>query len=152
MTVSEPTGASDALQDAEPPESGWVVHKVVEPSLKVTVPVGVPVDPLVASVTLAEYVTDVPKVGDAEDTDTAVALDAGVTVRLAVPEDVVKPVSPEYVPVTVCVPTGTIEEVHDPIPLARVAVVHPVVESTLKVTVPVGVAVDPLVASVTLAE
>ena len=42
VTVSAPVGASVALHEPVPDDRVDVVHKVVEPTLNVTVPVGVP--------------------------------------------------------------------------------------------------------------
>jgi len=62
-----------------------------------------------------------------------------VTVRVVVPDDGANLLSPEYVPVTVSVPTGAFEAVHDPEPLTRPPVVHSVIDPAVKVTAPVGV-------------
>lgn len=79
-----------------------------------------------------------------------------LTVSAALPVLVRKFESPEYVPVIVSLPTGALLAAHEPVlafavVLALSVAVHNWVVPTVKVTVPVGVPVDPLVASVTVA-
>ena len=62
-----PTGAVVALHEPVPPVSG-AVQSVVEPDVKVTVPVGVPDAPPLGA-TVAMYRTDVPDVVDVGLTD-----------------------------------------------------------------------------------
>jgi hypothetical protein len=52
VTVSFPVGAFLAVHEPDPPERA-AVQSVAEPAVKVTLPVGVPVEPLVASATVA---------------------------------------------------------------------------------------------------
>jgi hypothetical protein len=52
LIVSDPFGALLALHDPDPPER-TAMQSSVPPSTKVTVPLGVPVEPVVASVTVA---------------------------------------------------------------------------------------------------
>lgn len=52
--------------------------------------------------------------------------------------------------VTVSLPTGALAEVHEPVPSLSVAL-HNDVVPTVNATVPVGVPVDPVVVSVTVA-
>jgi hypothetical protein len=52
LTVSVPTGALVARQEPEPPLRD-AVHNAVVPTAKVTVPVGVPDDPVLVLVTVA---------------------------------------------------------------------------------------------------
>jgi hypothetical protein len=60
MIVSLPAGALVAVQLPDPDTSAGVVQSWVEPVAKLTVPVGVP-DP---DVTVAEYVTEEPRLVD----------------------------------------------------------------------------------------
>jgi hypothetical protein len=57
VTVLDPAGAAAEAQEPIPDTSVGVVHKGVDPMLKVTVPVGVPLD----DVTSARNVTELPK-------------------------------------------------------------------------------------------
>ena len=50
--VSEPAGVVVEVQVPVPPDK-VAVHSVVDPEVKVTVPVGVPVDPVAVSETVA---------------------------------------------------------------------------------------------------
>jgi len=83
--VCEPTASADVENAAMPPGSRVAVPRVVLPSRKVTVPVGVPVVP----VTVAVKVTESPKVDGFFDDDTAVfdvnALSARRTTSLPSP-------------------------------------------------------------------
>lgn len=63
---------------------------------------------------------------------------AGFTTRLVVPVDPEKSVSPEYAPEIVCVPTGAVVALHEPLPLDNVAV-QSGVDPAVNVTDPVGV-------------
>jgi hypothetical protein len=72
-----------------------------------------------------------------------------VRVKLVVPADGAKLVSPEYAPVTASVPAGAVLAVHEPDPALKEAVQSEVLP-TVNVTVPVGVPVDSLLASLTL--
>jgi hypothetical protein len=86
VTASAPVGVSPALQEpvALFPEAGvsaGVVHSVVAPTLKLTVPVGVP--PEEKGATLAVKVTVVPNVMEVGFTD-AVVTDPDATVRASV--------------------------------------------------------------------
>lgn len=71
--MSEPTGAADDVHEPVPPLR-LAVHSVVEPVVKVTLPVGVAPEPEPEPVTVAEYVTAWPSVVLAGDTLTAVVL------------------------------------------------------------------------------
>ena len=86
MTVSEPSGAFAAVQDPEPVES-VTVHSGVDPTAKATVPLGVPVEPVVASATSTEKVVLSPKTVDAGLTVKVVELAARATLSEAIPED-----------------------------------------------------------------
>jgi hypothetical protein len=57
MTVFGPAGAAEEAQEPTPDTSVGVVHREIDPVLKVTVPVGVPFD----DVTSAPNVTERPK-------------------------------------------------------------------------------------------
>ncbi|MCR8574823.1 hypothetical protein NE399_11920, partial [Streptomyces sp. Isolate_219] len=104
---------------------------------KVTVPVGVPA-PGATGATVAEKVTDSPTTDGSGVVLTAVVVNAGFTVWVSVPLDVVKLESPLYVAVTVCVPALKALVVTLAVPPESVAVsVGPPVIT--KVTVPVGV-------------
>jgi len=71
VTVSVPWGAVEVLHEATPLTRAAVVQSVVDPTVNVTVPVGVP--PL--EVTEAEYVTVAPEVLDEGVTETVVVVD-----------------------------------------------------------------------------
>jgi hypothetical protein len=97
-------------------------------------------------------VTDLPYVDEVGFVATTVSVAAVVaTVSVVVPEDVEKLPSPEYAPVIVSVPLGALvaeQEAEPPLSVAVQRVVDPIVNRTL----PDGVPVDPVVASVTVAE
>jgi hypothetical protein len=86
VTVSDPAGALLAVQEPDP-EERFAVHKVVPPMANVTLPVGVPAEPELASAALAQYVTSWPNDSDAGLTSTRVELRAWTTLSEAVPED-----------------------------------------------------------------
>ena len=67
---------------ATPDPFRFPVPKVLVPSLKVTLPVGVPVDPEDVSVTVAVNVTESPEHEGFFDDVRAVDVEAAVTVRL----------------------------------------------------------------------
>ncbi len=137
VTVSVPTGALDAVQLARPESSGPdVVHKVRPPMEKVTAPVGFPPSD---KTDVAVKVTDEPATAVVGRTEIAVVVGARFTTMVVVPEEAVNVLSPEYVPVTVLLPTGRAVEVQLPDPETRSPVVHKTVEPILNVTVPVGV-------------
>jgi hypothetical protein len=97
VTVSSPTGALAATHDPVPDSNVPVVHKVVVPTLKVTVPVGVPP----VELTVAAYVTGEPLVVEPGFAEATTVAAAWFTVRLVVPSDPEKFTSPEYVAVMV---------------------------------------------------
>jgi len=82
VIVSLPAGALAAVQLADPDTRAPVVHRLVEPVVKLTVPVGVP-DP---DVTVAEYVTDEPWLVDVGVTEAAV-VEGYVTTTEALPTE-----------------------------------------------------------------
>lgn len=69
---------------------------------------------------------------------TAVCVGALVTVSVVVPVEADNPAPPEYVPKMRSVPRGAAEELHEPLPLDKVAV-HSGVDPVENVTEPVGV-------------
>jgi hypothetical protein len=72
-------------------------------------------------------------------------------VKLAVPAEPEKLVSPEYVTVRVLVPSGAPLEAHWAWPELSEMLAQSVVPPKAKLTVPVGVPVEPLVLSATVA-
>lgn len=113
-----------------------------------TLPVGVPVELGVVSLTVAEYVIVCPLATEPGAAVTVVDVDAFDTVSGVVPDDPLKDGSPPYVAVTVSLPTGALLAEHDPVAELNVTV-HRVVAPTAKVTVPLGVPGD---AELTVAE
>jgi hypothetical protein len=93
VIVSVPTGAADELQDALPPDSG-AVQSDIDPIENVTDPVGVGT-PVALVVTVAEYVTDVPRVAGLGVATTAVCDGALLTTSGVVPVEPTNTVSPE---------------------------------------------------------
>ncbi|MDT0459518.1 hypothetical protein RM550_28025, partial [Streptomyces sp. DSM 41527] len=71
-----------------------------------TVPVGVPA-PGATAATVAVKVTDWPTTDGSGADVTVVVVDAWLTVWVSVPLEPVKPASPLYVAVTVCVPADS---------------------------------------------
>jgi hypothetical protein len=80
-----------------------------------------------------------PKVVEVGLNFTAVVLMARATVKDVVPLDGALLVLPEYVPVTMSVPTGAIVALQLAEPEDNAGVVHNVLAPSLKVTEPVGV-------------
>ena len=65
-----------------------------------------------------------------------------LTTKLVVPVDGAKVDAPEYFAVTVSIPTGAVEDVHEPTPSTSAPEVHIVVAPIAKVTVPGGLPPD----------
>jgi len=125
---------------AVPEARDTALQSVVAPSLKVTVPVGVPLVPP----TVAVNVTESPVFdGFIEDTTPIVAV-ARPTLCVEVPVAVLYVALPEYEAFSVCEPLESDDVVHDALPEARVTAEHSVVVPSRNVTVPVGVAPDPV--------
>jgi len=114
------------------------VPRVVAPSLKVTVPVGVP-EPGETAATVAVKVTDCPTtLGFALDVRVVMLPAWLTTCETALEVEVEKFVSPPYTPVMLWVPSARAEVVYVATPALNVPVPR-VVAPSLKVTVPVGV-------------
>jgi hypothetical protein len=132
-TVKAP-GAVSVEHEPTPAMRG-ARHNAVPPELKATVPVGIPLPTMGATVAEKVYVSGPPTPTVAGSLETVVVVTP--TSKAVAPEDAVSLELPEYRPVTVSVPSGALPDVHEPEPLARVAT-HNVVVPTLNVTVPVG--------------
>ena len=121
------------------------VPMVVAPSLNVTVPVGVPPEPL----TVAVKVTDWPNALGSSEEVIAVVVLLGLTVCVS-GDDVLAELlpSPPYTTVIACAPaiSAPIAKVATPAPFS--VPVPNVVAPSLKVTVPVGVVPAPLTVAV----
>ncbi len=115
-----------------------LVARAVAPSLKVTVPVGVPL-PRPVAVTVAVIVTDWPNTDGLTEDARAVALLALFTVWVSVEEVLVlKLVSPPYTAVIERAPTESELVAKVAVPALSVPVPK-VAPASLKVTVPLGV-------------
>src|SRR5262249_25073599 len=134
-----PTARAAVANVATPLAFSVAVPRLVVPSRKVTVPVGVPVAGATA-VTVAVKVTDWPNTtGLADEVSAVLLLLAAFTVSVRVPEVLVaKFVSPPKAAVIAWLPTVRAAVANVAVPPLRVAVPRVVVPS-LKVTVPVGV-------------
>src|SRR5579872_3724846 len=152
--VCEPTVKTGRLplgtqSDTTPLEFKTDVAKVVVPSEKVTVPVGVepPVDPC----TVAVNITVVPKAGAAGEV--ASEIDAALeTVSWKVLELEFVLASPLYSALMVMAPAWEKEVVHVPVPPATATAPHPAmaVAPLLKLTVPLAAAGIMVAVSATL--
>jgi hypothetical protein len=131
----EPTGNADVVNVAIPDAFTAPVPIVVVPSLKVTVPVGVPA-PGALTVTVAVNVTDWFKRDGLTDELSAVVVFALLTTWDS-PTDTLplKFASPAYVAVNVLGPAVVKDKLHEPDGPAAVQLIVP----SLTVTLPVGV-------------
>src|SRR5712691_5230836 len=138
-----PTLRLDVAHVATPAASACAPQPVIElaPSLKFTLPVGVPAPGAVA-VTVAVKVTDWPNTdGLAEDVSAVLVLALLTTCDTAELVLVMKLVSPPYTAVVLCVPTLRADVAHVATPAASACAPQPVIElaPSLKFTLPVGV-------------
>ena len=135
---------SDAIVNAACPPESVTIPRVAAPSVNVTDPVGVPLEPL----TPAVKVTDCPIVLGFTDDERVVVVEVGVTLWINA-DDVLllKFVSPPYAAVIECDAALKDEVVKVACPLASV-VLPRVVPPSLNVTVPVGVPPEPTTVAV----
>lgn len=129
-----PRGNVLVLRLALPPER-VTVPNVVEPEVKITVPVGV----VVGEVTVAVSVTDCPNVDGLREDVTVVDVTATLITWLKGAELVADCVSPLYVAVIESVPAGRLLRVSVATPPELSATVASVVVPFLNTTFPVGV-------------
>lgn len=125
---------------ATPPPFNAPVPRVVVPSRKVTIPVGVPE---VLDRIVAVNVTGAPLDAEAAELTITAVVPAGtaaVMVSVSAPEVLLAKVAlPEYLAVTECVPTVSVDVVKVVTALLFSVPVPSVVVPSMKVTVPVGV-------------
>jgi hypothetical protein len=121
---------------------------VCVPLRKVTVPVGVP-DPGELAVTVIVKVTGWPKTdGFADEVIVRVVASWLIVCDKVVVVLPAKFASPEYVTVIGCTATVQLELLNVALPLAFKSLVPSVVAPSLKVTVPVGVPLEPVTVAV----
>jgi hypothetical protein len=140
VTECVPTASVDVVKVATPLPFNAPVPRVVVPSRKVTIPVGVPE---VLDRIVAVNVSGAPLDAEAEELTITAVVPAGtavVMISVSAPEVLLAKVAlPEYLAVTECVPTASVDVVKVAtaalfsVPLPSVAV------PSRKVTVPVGV-------------
>ena len=107
--------------------------------MNATVPVGVPLPGALTEIVASRSTNSPPVNGVSYPATSDTVVVACCTVRGAVPLDPRCVKSPPYVAVTVSAPVGAVLAVHDACPALRSGVVHIVVASVAKVTVPEGV-------------
>jgi hypothetical protein len=135
----EPAASVEVVNVAWPETFSVPVPRLVAPSRKVTVPVGVPA-PGAFTVTVAVSVTACPNTEGFAEEATVVAVDALFTVSLdAADVLVLKLLSPPYTAVIEWVPTASRAVVNVAWRAAFTVPVPRVVVPSKKVTVPVGV-------------
>lgn len=132
-----PTPSAEVENEAVPAEFRIVEPRLVGPSLKLMVPVGVPA-PGATALTVAVKITVWLKFEGFVVEVSEIAVEALFTVRPTTEEFWLKLPSPPYVAIIECCPEVSAEMVKDACPLARFAVPR-FVRPSRKVTVPVGV-------------
>jgi hypothetical protein len=138
VIVCVPRESDEVVHAACSPDKLTLEHSVVPPSLKVTLPVGVPV---VTLLTVAVKVMDVPTIaGLAEETSAVCELSFSETIWSAesVPVLGLKLVSPPYSAVMVCVPAESAEVAHAACSADKATFEQIGVTPSLKVMLPVG--------------
>ena len=143
MTVCVATLKEDVVKVAWPLAMVTLAARVVAPSVKVTVPLGVPA-PGATAATVAVKVTAWPNTDGLGDELTVLLLEALFTtcgVTESFPVELPKLLSPLYAAVMVCVATLKAEVVKVAWPEVMVTLAASVVAPSVKVTVPVGVPV-----------
>ena len=137
----DPAASEEVASVATPEELSVLVPGVVEPSLNVTVPEGVPTAPI-AFDTVAVNVTDWPVVAGLGAAAIAVVVDSRFTVSVSAADVLpVKFVSPEYFAVIEWVPIASDDVLSVACPFAPSAPVPICAAPSKNTTVPVGVPV-----------
>lgn len=141
MIECEPTASAEVVKVVQPALFNVPVPSVVAPSMKISVPVGVPVAGA-STLTVPVKVTDCPHTDGFTVAETAALMEPLLRVWVKTGEVLpVKKPSPLYTAVIECEPTTRLDVLNVANPEALKVLVPRVVAPSLKATVPVGVPV-----------